>query len=285
VSALAAALPARASRLVCELVKLPAFFRRDFLVAWSYRFAFVSDWGSLGLQVLMFSFVGQIVDSSKLPTYGGHPTSYIEFVAIGVAMGSFIQLALHRVASGLRAEQMLGTLETLLMTPTAPATIQIGTVFYDLIYIPVRSALFLCVVAVVFGLHMHPSGLLPALVLLMAFIPFVWGLGMASAGLILTLRRGTAVSGFGAAILLMFSGAYFPLDVLPNWLQTIASANPVAIAVDGIREALLGGAGWDAAATGMAKLIPFAVASLAAGIVVFRLSLRRERRRGSLGLY
>jgi ABC-2 type transport system permease protein len=284
-SALTAALPVRAHVLIGELAKLPAFFRRDFLVAWSYRFAFVSDWGSLALQVLMFSFVGRLVDPSKLPMFGGRPTSYIEFVTIGVAMGSFIQLALHRVASGLRSEQMLGTLETLLMTPTAPSTIQIGTVFYDLLYIPVRSALFLGVVAIAFGLHLHASGLLPALLLLLAFIPFVWGLGMASAGLILTLRRGTAVSSFGAAILLMFSGAYFPLDVLPHWVRGAASVNPVAIAVGGIRRALLGGADWHAAAIGIAELLPFAAVAIGIGITVFRASLRRERRRGSLGLY
>jgi ABC-2 type transport system permease protein len=279
------ALPARLQAVGGELLKLPAFFRRDFLVAWSYRFGFVSDWGGLALQVLMFSFVGRLVDSTRLPQFGGHPTSYIQFVAIGIAMASFIQLALHRVAAGLRSEQVLGTLEALLMTPTAPATIQLGTVFYDLVYIPIRSALFLLVVALTFGLHMHASGLVPALLVLLAFIPFVWGLGIASAGLILTLRRGTAVSGFGAAILLMFSGAYFPLTVLPGWVHHAANVNPVTIAIDGVRKALLGGQGWGGTAWAVGALVPFAVASMALGVAVFRASLRRELRRGSLGLY
>jgi ABC-2 type transport system permease protein len=268
-----------------ELAKLPAFFRRDFLVAWSYRFGFVSDWGSLILQVLMFSFVGKLIDPSRLPQFDGRPTSYIEFVAVGIAMASFIQLALHRVAAGLRNEQVLGTLEALLMTPTAASTIQVGTVFYDLVYIPIRSGLFLLVVALSFSVDLHASGILPALLVLLAFIPFVWGIGIASAGLILTFRRGTAISGFGAAVLLLFSGAYFPLSVLPGWAHTAASGNPVTIAVDAIRKALLGAGSWSGTATAVAVLVPVAAVSMAAGIAVFRASLRREVRRGSLGLY
>ena len=38
------------SALAGELRKLPAFVRRDFLVAWSYRLPFVGDWIGLGLQ-------------------------------------------------------------------------------------------------------------------------------------------------------------------------------------------------------------------------------------------
>jgi ABC-2 type transport system permease protein len=284
-SALTPSLPAGARGLADELRKLPAFFRRDFLVAWSYRFAFVSDWAGMALQIVLFSFVGRIVDPTLLPAYGGHATSYVEFVAIGVAMSSLIQLALHRVAAALRQEQMLGTLEALLMTPTTPTTIQVGTVFYDLVYIPIRSCLFLAVVALVFGLHLHASGILPAAIAIVVFIPFVWGLGVATAGLLLTLRRGMAVTGFGAAVLMALSGAYFPLDVLPSWLHAAANANPVAVAIEAVRRALIGGEGWTGIPVAVAQLAPAGIVSLVVGLVVFRVCLRRELRRGSLGLY
>jgi ABC-2 type transport system permease protein len=271
--------------MVEELRKLAAFFRRDLLIAWSYRFAFFSDWASLTLQIVMFTLVGRIVDPTLLPTYGGRTTGYVQFVAIGIALSSLIQLALHRVAAALREEQMLGTLEALLMTPTAATTLQAGTVFYDLIYIPIRSCLFLLLVTFFFGLHLHPSGVLPAILTVATFLPFVWGIGIATAGMTLTFRRGTSVAGFGAAILMAFSGAYFPLDVLPGWLQGVANANPVAIALEATRSALLGGTGWEGMSLALVKLAPAAGASLLIGIAVFRVCLRRELRRGSLGLY
>jgi len=327
------------SALGGELRKLPAFVRRDFLVAWSYRLPFVGDWIGLGLQAFMFYFVGLMVDPSKLPTFGGEPTTYLAFVAVGIAISAFMTLALGRVSAGIQQEQLAGTLESLLMTPTSPATVQVGAVVYDLIYvplrtavflvvlalarvavgmqqeqlagtlesllmtptspatvqlgavvydliyIPIRTAVFLVVIALAFGLDFYASGLVPALVVLVVFIPFVWGLGVASAGATLTFRRGSGIVGLGTTLLVLFSGAYYPLDVLPDWVASLAELNPITIAVEGMREPLLGGTGWEGVGRAVAILLPLSVLSLALGAAAFRAALRRERRQGTLGLY
>lgn len=277
--------PRRGALLREEFVKLPAFLWRDLLVAWSYRLAFVSEWGGLALQAVMFYFVGLMVNPSVLPTYGGSSATYMEFAAVGIAMSAFVQLALSRVGAGLRGEQVQGTLESLLMTPTSPTTIQLGTVFYDVLYIPLRTGLFLALTALAFDLHFDASGFLPALTVLLAFIPFVWGLGVANAGFILTFRRGAGVSGFIVTLLTLFSGAFFPLTLLPDWAQTIAEYNPIAIAIEGMRQPLLGGEGWEGVGGDLLVLLPLSALSLAIGVLAFRAALKREKRRGSLGLY
>jgi ABC-2 type transport system permease protein len=277
--------PRPRSRFVGEARKLPAFVRRDFLTAWSYRLAFVSDIVNLVGQVLLFYFVGLMIDQSKLPTFGGTEVTYLEFAAIGIALGVFMQLALDRVSTALRGEQLMGTLESLLVTPTSPSTVQLGSVAFDLVYIPLRTAGFLIAVALAFGLNFDPSGLVPALLVLLVFIPFVWGLGVASAAVIMTFRRGGGVVGIGVVGLGLISGIYFPLELLPGWLEAIAAFNPIAIAITGMREALLGGVGWDEALRDMLVLAPMSAASLILGLTAFRQAVRRERRLGTLGLY
>ncbi|HEY7018023.1 MAG TPA: ABC transporter permease [Gaiellaceae bacterium] len=279
------AAPSRRSALAGELGKLPAFLRRDLLVMLSYRTSFVAGWLGLLVQALLFYFVGRLVDPSTLPSYGGHHAGYMEFVIIGMALGGFLQLALARVSAGIRNEQLMGTLESLLATPTSPNTVQLGTVFFDLVYIPIRTAFFILLVAVVFGLDLHASGVLPALLVLFAFLPFVWGIGVANAGLVLTFKRGTGVASFGALALTMLSGAFFPLALLPAWAAAVARLNPLAISIEAMREALLGGAGIHVALVAVLELLPFVVVSLAAGFWIFRLALRRERRLGTIGLY
>jgi ABC-2 type transport system permease protein len=271
--------------LLEELAKLPAFLRRDFLTAWSYRIVFVSDILNLVLQTVTFYFVGLIVDDDVLPSYGGRTTSYLEFAVVGIALSMFIALGLSRVARAVRNEQLMGTLESVLMTPTAPATVQLGSVLYDLIYIPIRTGLFLGVATVLFGLDFNPAGAGAAGVVLVAFIPFVWGLGIVTAAAALTIRGSTAGIGFSMSVLTLISGAYVPLDVFPSWIQQLAEFNPLAIAIAGMREALLGASGWSDVAGDVAKLIPMSIASLTVGIVAFRLALRRERRSGTLGHY
>jgi ABC-2 type transport system permease protein len=284
-SVVSGTLPSRRTLVLAELRKLPAFIRRDFLVAWSYRLSFFSDALSLVSLTLVFYFIGLMVDPSKLPTYGGAQVSYIEFAAIGLALGVYTQFGLDRVANAIRSEQMMGTLESLLVTPTAPATIQVGSVAFNFLYLPLRTILFLLALAVGFGLHLDAAGILPALAILLFYLPFIWGFGVAGAAAVLTFRRGSGLVGLGAMGLGLVSGVYFPIDLLPDWIASISQYNPVALAISGMREALLGGQGWSVVAPKIGLLAVMSVGSLLIGLAAFRLALRRERRRGTLGLY
>jgi ABC-type polysaccharide/polyol phosphate export permease len=268
-----------------ELRKVGAFLRRDLLVAWSYRMAFVSDLLTLAAMTLTFYFVGRGFDQSTLPLIGGSRPTYMEYVAIGIGVSAFLTFALGRVALAIRGEQLMGTLESMLMTPTALPTIQLGSVMFDLFYIPIRTALFLLVTAVAFGLDFRASGILPAATVLIVFIPFVWGLGILLAALTLTFKRGANAIGLSALALGIFSGAYFPLALMPHWLATIAEENPIARAMSAIRNTILSDAGWSAIGPDLALLAPLSLVSLAVGLAAFRLALRRERRLGTLGIY
>ena len=268
-----------------ELAKLSAFVRRDFLTAWSYRVAFVGDILGIVFMVTVFNFVSKMVDPSKLPIYGGKRATYMEFVIIGIVVGAFIQLGLGRVMAAVRGEQLMGTPEALMMTPTAPATIQVGSAFYDFIYIPIRTGLILLVASLVFDLRFDAGGSLQAAVLLIVFIPFVWGLGVASAAGVLTIRRGSGIFGLAVSALTLASGSYFPIGLLPGWVETMARFNPIAIVLKGMREALLGNAGWGHVGPEAGLLAGLSMLSLLFGLALFRLALRRERRKGTLGLY
>jgi ABC-2 type transport system permease protein len=284
VSATSLRLP-RLTTIVEETAKLPAFLRRDFLIAWSYRVGFFSDFVNLGAQMVLFFFVGELIDAGELPTYGGQQVTYLEFVTLGLVLNVFVQVALTRTSEALRTEQMIGTLEALLTTPTATATVQLGSAVFDLVYMPIRTGLLLLFMALVVGLDLHASGALPALVLMLAFIPFVWGLGISTAAAILTFRRGGGMMALGTLALGLASGAFFPLTLLPGWVATVAEYNPLAIAIEGLRETLLGGTGWTGIAGDLAVLIPISAVTVAIGSLLFRLALHRERRRGTLGLY
>jgi ABC-type polysaccharide/polyol phosphate export permease len=122
---------------------------------------------------------------------------------------------------------------------------------------------------------------------LMVFVPFVWGLGVISAAATLTYRRGTSFVGAGASALTVTSGAYFPVTEFSKFpfLKSIAVLNPITYALFAIRNALLGGAGWGPTLKAVAILLPVAVVTLGAGVWAFRAALRREQRRGTLGLY
>jgi ABC-2 type transport system permease protein len=270
---------------VAEARKLPAFLRRDLLIQMSYRVAFISEFVFIGVQAVLFYFLAQIVDPGRLPTYGGSTTTYMEFVMIGAVVSTVCGLLQQRVASAIRTEQMIGTLEALLMSPTSPVTIQVGSIAFDLLFIPVRMGALLAVVALAFGLDFEAGGIVPALIVFAAFVPFVWGLGLAGAAATLTFRRGGGLTASAVSLLALVSGAFFPLAVLPEWLQTLAKINPIAIGIEAIREVLIGGADWATIRPDVLLLVPLSAVFLALGVAAFRAALGREFRRGTLGLY
>jgi ABC-2 type transport system permease protein len=145
--------------------------------------------------------------------------------------------------------------------------------------------LFIVLIALLFDLDFALGGIGPALLVILAFLPFVWGLGLVSAAGILAFKRGSAGVGLGVTLLTLASGVYFPLHLLPGWVETLAEVNPLALAIEGLREALIGGAGLADLAPDLLVLIPASVVSLAAGVAAWRTALKFERRRGSLALY
>lgn len=273
----------RRSALATEAGKLTAFLRRDFLQALSYPMIYVSDAGGLAVQTIVLYYVGKMVDPAALPEFGGEPVSYIEFVVVGIAISMFMGLGLYRAASVFRREQYMGTLESVLMTPTAPGTIQLGSVAYDVFYVPLRTLIFFVIVVFAFGVDFDASGILPALTTLVMFIPFVWGLGIMYAAVNLTFRTGGG--GGVIALLTITSGAYFPVTLFPDWLEWLATYNPMTVAITTMREALLGDGGWESVIDAIPVLVPAAIVSLVLGLWSFRRAMRREKRRGTIGFY
>jgi ABC-type polysaccharide/polyol phosphate export permease len=274
-----------AAGFASEAAKIPAFVRRDWKIALSYRAVFIGDALALAGQIIVFYFIARLVDPGKLPTYGGTVPSYLAFVSIGLVINLTAGVLLHQVAAQLRQEQLMGTFEALLATPTAGATLQIGSVAYTLIFVPIRAAILLAAIAIGFGLELHVSGVAPSAALLVVFLPFTWGLGLISAAVVVTFRRGASATGFLLTLLGLISGAVFPIALLPPLLQSVAGWNPFAVAIDGVRDALIGGAGWGPALSALAHLAPLSVAGFGIGALCFRAAISRERRRGTLGAY
>ena len=76
-------------------------------------------------------------------------------------------------------------------------------------------------------------GVLPAAVILLAFIPFVWGIGIASAGAILTFKRGAGCNEPRGAPARVHLGRILPSHTAPRVDADVAEYNPLAIAIEG----------------------------------------------------
>jgi ABC-2 type transport system permease protein len=107
-------------------------------------------------------------------------------------------------------------------------------------------------------------------------------LGVALGALVVVFKRVDAVGAVAAFGLGLLGGAFFPIQVLPGWLEAIARVVPTRLAFDAVRAALYRGDGWVDPTLG---LLGFAVVSLPIALWLFGRALAMSRQRGSLTQY
>ena len=141
-------------------------------------------------------------------------------------------------------ERWEGTIEYTFMAPLARAVHLGGMGLFAVLYGVIRTALLFVVVALFFGLHFHGADFATALVLLaVASVSFV-GLGMMTAVLpLISPEKGAQLGFIAQGLLLVVSGVYYPVSVMPQWMQAIATVSPATYALRGIRAAVLDGSG------------------------------------------
>jgi ABC-2 type transport system permease protein len=146
-----------------------------------------------------------------------------------------------------------------------------------------RTALLFVVVALFFGLEMPNANYATALVLLaVSSISFV-GVGMITAVLpLISPEKGAQLGFMAQGFLLVVSGVYYPVDVLPGWMQALSVISPATYALEGIRAAVLDGAGLGEVWGDLWPLMVLGALAVPVGLAVFRAGERYAKRHGKL---
>src|SRR5205085_7538750 len=139
------------------------------------------------------------------------------------------------------------------------------------------------VVAAFFALHMPHADFATALVLLaIASISFI-GIGMMTAVLpLISPEKGTQLGFMAQGVMLVVSGVYYPVSVLPGWLQAVSRISPATYALRGIRHAILNGASIPAVWPEIWPLLVIGAVSVPLGLAVFHRGEIYAKRHGKL---
>ena len=138
--------------------------------------------------------------------------------------------------------------------------------------------------ALLFGVR-YEGNLLLVILMLVAAIPSIYGLGFAFASLVITMKEANAFVFLVRGVVMIFCGITFPLNVLPGWMQGIAALLPQTYIIHGIRSAALSGADLPALLPDLIALLIFGVVWLAIGYTTFNWMERRARQTGAIGQY
>src|SRR6478609_1785732 len=163
---------------------------------------------------------------------------------IGAVVWAYLGIIFEFITETVAWERWEGTIEYTFMAPLSRAMHLGGSGVFAVLYGLVRAILLFVVVAAFFGLEFEESNFAAALVILIVASISFFGIGMMTAVLPLISPEKGAQLGFVAqGMLLVVSGVYYPVSVLPQWMQWIAKISPATYALRGIRRSILDGVG------------------------------------------
>jgi ABC-2 type transport system permease protein len=202
---------------------------------------------------------------------------------IGAVIWSYLGIVFELLIETVAWERWEGTIEYTFMAPLTRAVHLLGTGVFAVLYGLVRALLVFTVIAAFFGLHMPNANFGSALLLLgVASVSFV-GIGMMTAVLpLISPEKGTQFGYVAQGVMLVVSGVYYPVSVLPQAMQWLAKISPATYALRGMRRAILDGAGVGAVWGDTWPLLVIGVVSVPLGLWVFRRGELHAKRHGKL---
>jgi ABC-2 type transport system permease protein len=241
-------------------------------VAWLiYSVAHSIVIGFIGLGMERLS--GQPIDTGQL----------VLFLLVGSLVWSYLAVVFEAVGDAISWERWEGTIEYTFMAPVSRLTHLVGTCLFAVVYGLLRTGIILAVIGLFFHLDLSRANLLAAAVVLaVASLSFV-GLGIVVSVLpLLYAERGAQMVFLAQACLLLFSGVYYPIDVMPGWMQAVATVSPATYALGGVREALLHGRGLTELGGALLPLALIGIVSIPLGVRVFVVAEQWAKRTGRL---
>jgi ABC-2 type transport system permease protein len=177
--------------------------------------------------------VGGTIDVEKVTT----------ILLVGAVIWAYLGIIFEILTETVAWERWEGTIEYTFMAPLSRPVHLIGMGLFAVAYGLVRASLVFGVVAAFFGLHMPDANFVTALLVLgIASVSFI-GVGMMTAVLpLISPEKGTQLGFMAQGVMLVVSGVYYPVSVLPAWMQAISTISPATYALRGIRAAILEGA-------------------------------------------
>ena len=228
-----------------EAIAIWGYVQRNYFLTkryfmWELVWLVYSVMNALTIGFIGVGFGGTSEETARVTTY----------LLIGTLIWSYLSMIFDLLSETVSWERWEGTIEYTFMSPASRAAQLVGMGVYSVVYGIVRMIIMLGAISLFFDMSLGGANYLGALAMLAICSVSLVGFGMVAAVMpLLSPEKGQQVTSIVTAVLLLVSGIYYEVDVLPGWLQPLAVVSPVTYALDGIRDMLLDGASlasqWD----------------------------------------
>ena len=243
------------------------------LVWMTYSIANSLSVSFIGLGMEMLSGAEANVDGQFLVLY----------LVIGTLVWRYLTTVFYWITEVISIERWEGTIEYTLMAPVRRVVHMAGQTVFAVFYSLFFTGVILVVTILVFDLDMTQANLFGGLVMLIAgSFSFIGISIMVSVLPLLFPERGAQMTHIVIAVLLLVSGVYYPIEVLPKALQAFGVISPAPYVLDGVRLTLLEGTPTNQLWPQIWPVLLMGAVLIPLGLWVFKLAERYAKRTGKL---
>jgi ABC-2 type transport system permease protein len=223
---------------------------------------------------LAVTLIGQDQNSPRL----------IISLLIGATFWNYLSVVFSVIAEQISWERWEGTLEYTMMAPVRRVSQLLGATIFAVMWGLIHTAVVLVVLVLFFGIDLSQADFVTAGVLMLVGSFSIIGIGMMAATLpLIWVERGDQMVFVIQSLLLLVSGVYYSVTILPLPMQAVAALSPATYILDGVRLALIEGA--PVTSQLFSHVLPLAVMAVVfipLGVFVFGWAERYAKRTGKL---
>ena len=213
-------------------------------------------------------------------------TNFKLYMLLGAATFTVVSLMLWLIGYWVRREQETGTLESLYLAPVRRIWVLAGVTSYAFLRAMIAFVIAIALGSLLFQVNPFNSGMGLAIVFLaIGFLP-LWGLAFMFGAFIMKIKEADSVIQVLQWILAFLMGVFYPITLLPGYMQAVAGTFPPTVMTDGVRASILNISFiYQSAYGSLAVLCAMALVVPLLGYQVFEVTERRLRRKEGVGHY
>lgn len=195
--------------------------------------------------------------------------NYFQFVAPGIMALIVLMSVMTGLASSVSREKETGTLDGLLIAPISRLSIILGKTISQAIRGLFQGLVVLLLAILIFGVHIYGSWLIMILLLILGIFAFT-GIGILISALASEQETAMTIMMTIQFPMMFLSGAFFPIQQMPQFMQYISKAIPLTYEITALRKVIVLGASYGAVWSEVLILLIFGLVTIAIAVPTFK---------------
>ena len=188
--------------------------------------------------VIVFNFYA-LVTSATVALIGVAAKDYqmTLTLVVGALLWNYLSWLYQEISMSIAYERWEGTLEYTFMAPVSRSVHLLGVSLFSLLNSIVTSVIVLLGLMAFTDLNLRGANLPGVFVVLVVSTLAFVGLGLFAAVFpVMSAERGAEATHIFQGSLLLVSGVYYPIDVLPGWMQPLSAISPATYTLSACRK-------------------------------------------------